>query len=155
YSFMNPLQLGAILAGADKDDLERLEAYSLAAGRVFQITDDILGVFGDEQAMGKSPLDDIKEGKRTFLTVKALELAPKADAYFLETMLGNKDLSLGQFNRCKDLIEKCGALDYARRQAKNSVVDALASLDRVKKSWGKNEVDFLAYLVRSLPARKA
>lgn len=155
YSFANPLQLGAILAGATKDDLKRLEVYSLAAGRVFQLTDDILGVFGDEKTTGKSPLDDIKEGKRTLLTVKALELAPKADAYFLETMLGNKNLSLGQFNRCKDIIEKSGALDYVRRQAKNYVVDALDSLEKTKQSWGRNELDFLMYLVRSLPARKS
>lgn len=155
YSFMNPLQLGAILAGANQGDLEQLENYSLSAGRVFQITDDILGIFGTEKDMGKSPLDDIKEGKRTLLTVKALELAPKADAYFLDQMLGNKKLTAAQFKRCKEIIESCGSLAYAQRQAKNSVVDALAALDDVKKSWGKAQVSFLAQLVRTLPSRKA
>lgn len=153
YSFMNPLQLGAILAGAKNSDLQKLEQYSLSAGRVFQITDDILGVFGKDEITGKSSLDDIKEGKRTLLTVKALELAPKADAYFLEQMLGNKKLTASQFKKCREIIESSGALAYAQRQAKNSVVDALSSLNLVKKSWHKESVEFLESLVKTLPNR--
>ena len=150
YTFMNPLQLGAILAGGSDDDLERLEEYSLSAGRVFQITDDILGIFSDEETSGKSPLDDIKEGKRTLLTVKAIEFAPKADAYFLEQMLGNKQLTTAEFERCKEIIESSGALEYAKKQAKDSVVDALASLEKDKNIWGAEQVDFLAQLVQFL-----
>jgi len=154
YTFMNPLQLGAILAGAKEVDLKKLEEYSLSAGRVFQITDDIMGIFSKEETSGKSPLDDIKEGKRTLLTVKAIELAPKADAYFLEQMLGNKQLTQAEFLRCREIIELSGALDYARTQAKNSVVDALASLNREKDSWGEEQAVFLAQLVQYLIDRK-
>lgn len=154
YTFMNPLQLGAILAGATKKDLENLEDYSLDAGRVFQITDDILGVFSDEQESGKSPLDDIREGKRTLLTVKATELAPKADAYFLIQMLGNKDLTNSEFKRCKEIIVNSGALDYAKSQAKDSVVDALKSLEDDKDGWREEQVQFLSQLVQYLINRK-
>jgi geranylgeranyl pyrophosphate synthase len=154
YTFMNPLQLGAILAGATQQDLKNLEEYSLSAGRVFQITDDILGIFGEEEASGKSPLDDIKEGKRTLLTVKAIELAPKADSYFLEQMLGNKQLTNAEFQRCREIIEQSGALEYAKKQAKNSVVDALASLEQVKGKWGAEQVVFLEQLVQFLINRK-
>jgi geranylgeranyl diphosphate synthase, type I len=154
YTFMNPLQLGAILAGAGESDLKKLEEYSLSAGRVFQITDDILGIFSKEETSGKSPLDDIKEGKRTLLTVKAIELASKADAYFLEQMLGNKQLTQAEFMRCREIIEHSGALEYARTQAKNSVVDALTSLNREKGSWCEQQVSFLSQLVQFLIDRK-
>jgi geranylgeranyl pyrophosphate synthase len=154
YTFMNPLQLGAILAGAKMEDLKKLEEYSLHAGRVFQITDDILGIFGKEEASGKSPLDDIKEGKRTLLTVKALELAPKADSYFLDQMLGNKQLTQAEFMHCKEIIESSGALAYAHRQAKDSVVDALTALEQVRESWGSDQVIFLEQLVQYLIDRK-
>lgn len=150
YTFMNPLQLGAILAGASDKDLKKLEEYSLSAGRVFQITDDIMGIFGKEESSGKSPLDDIKEGKRTLLTVKAIELAPKADAYFLEQMLGNKNLTQAEFMRCREIIEQSGALEYARSQAKNSVIDALTALEPVRNSWGGEQVVFLEQLVQYL-----
>mgnify|MGYP000067047718 CR=1 FL=1 len=154
YTFMNPLQLGAILAGASEKDLKKLEEYSLSAGRVFQITDDILGIFGKEESSGKSPLDDIKEGKRTLLTVKAIELAPKADAYFIEQMLGNKNLTQAEFIRCKEIIDSSGALKYARDKAKDSVVDALAALGPVRNSWGGEQVVFLEQLVQYLIDRK-
>jgi geranylgeranyl diphosphate synthase type I len=155
YTFMNPLQLGAILAGASSDDLKDLEKYSLHAGRAFQITDDIIGVFGEEDASGKSPLDDIKEGKRTLLTVKALELAPKADSYFLEQMLGNKNLTNSEFLQCREIIEQSGALEYAKNQAKSSVIDALASIDKLNDSLSKEQVNFLKQLVSYLVDRKS
>jgi len=155
YTFANPLQLGAILAGASSSDLKQLESYAMHAGRVFQITDDILGIFGEEASSGKSPLDDIKEGKRTILTIKAIELAGKSDSYFIEQMLGNKNLTQSEFQRCKEIIEDSGALDYAQKQAKNSVVDALASLDGAKASWDTEQVAFLEQLVQFLINRKA
>ena len=155
YTFMNPLQLAAILAGASQEDLEELEEYSLSAGRVFQITDDIIGVFSEEDETGKSPLDDIKEGKRTILSVKAIEMAPKSDAYFLEQMLGNKDLTNAEFQRCREIIEDSGALEYARAKAKESVVDALAALEQVRDSWSGEQVTFLEQLVQFLLNRKA
>ena len=155
YTFMNPLQLGAILAGGSEKDLQRVEAYSLAAGRVFQITDDIIGTFSEEKDTGKSPLDDTKEGKRTLLSVKAIELAPKADAYFLEQMLGNHELTNTEFLRCRDIIEESGALAYAQKQAKDSVVDALASLDDARQAWAGEQIVFLEQLVQFLLGRKA
>lgn len=155
YTFMNPLQLGAILAGASIQDLEVLEKYSLHAGRVYQITDDIIGVFGEEDSSGKSPMDDIKEGKRTLLTVKALELAPKEDAYFIERMLGNKNLTQSEFHRCRDIISDCGALEYSEKQARDSVIDAINSLEDSSNDWGSEQVEFLKDLVQNLVNRKA
>jgi len=146
YTFLNPLQLGALLAGARQADLSGLEAYSLAAGRVFQITDDVIGVFGTEADTGKSPLDDIMEGKRTILAVKALELAPKPDAYFLEQMLGNKKLTGAEFTRCQEIIKESGALAYAKTQAKESADKAIQSLDQLA-AHSKEHVTFLRQLV--------
>lgn len=154
YTFMNPLQLGAILAGASEKEIKTLEKYSLSAGRVFQITDDIIGVFSNEEASGKSPLDDIKEGKRTLLTVKAIELASKTDAYFLEQKLGNKQLTQAEFQRCREIIEQSGALKYARDKAKESVVDALTSLDDLNSDTTSEEYEFLVQLVQYLIDRK-
>lgn len=154
YTFMNPLQLGAILAGASESDLQQLEDFSLSAGRAFQITDDILGVYGDEQTSGKSPMDDLKEGKMTLLTVKALELAAQPESDYLQQMLGNQDLTFEEFQRCRIIIEMSGSLRYAESQAENSVTDALACLEFTNESWGNDHVSFLRSLVKSLLSRK-
>lgn len=155
YTFMNPMQLGGLLAGAQPNDLERLEQYSLAAGRIFQITDDIIGVFGKAADTGKSPLDDIMEGKRTILTVKALELAPKADAYFLEQMLGNRSLTRSEFTRCQEIIRECGALQYAREQAQQSANDAHKALAAIHEHWEGPQADFVSALIDYMLQRKA
>lgn len=154
YTFANPLQLGAILAGATPEMLERLMKYSLAAGRAFQISDDILGLFGDAQDTGKSPADDIKEGKRTILTVKALELAEPADADFLEAKLGSIDLTSQDFERCKAIITSCGALDIARSELERSCQDAI-TLARQSGLPDGDGVRFLAGAAAYLKDRTA
>jgi len=154
YSFMNPLQLGAILAGATESDLQLLETYSLDAGRAFQITDDIIGIFGDQEISGKNPMDDIKEGKRTLLTVKALELASDDDSRYLQSMLGSKNLDSAQFMRCREIIISSGALEYARDKANESVAEAIKSLEKAPDSWNYEQVQFLSQLVQFLIDRK-
>jgi geranylgeranyl diphosphate synthase type I len=59
------------------------------AGKAFQITDDILGIYGDQKDLGKTPGDDIREGKGTMLTLYALKHAKPTDKAFLQRCLGN------------------------------------------------------------------
>jgi len=71
YSFALPLQLGAVLAGADDDRVSALADIGRHLGLAFQLRDDLLGVFGDERATGKSTTSDLREGKCTALVVHA------------------------------------------------------------------------------------
>lgn len=155
YTFMNPLQLGATLAGANGKNLELIKAFSLHAGRTFQITDDILGVFGEEFESGKSPLDDIREGKRTLLTVHALENSAKADAYFLDNMLGNHKLTQAEFLRCRAIIMASGALDFAKAEAERSANEAHAVLKKAAKKWDHAGIEFLDGLLQFLLERRS
>lgn len=155
YTFVNPLQFGAILAGAGSKELDALYEYSLPAGRAFQITDDILGVFGNEFESGKSPLDDIREGKRTVLAVKALELADKPQSYFLKQCLGKHDLTAAEFKECQHIIKDSGALNYAKQSADEAVVKAVEALNDCKKVSGPKQIKFLRGLVYYLLERKA
>lgn len=154
YTFINPLQLGAILAGAGEKDLAGLADFGLHAGRTFQITDDIIGTFSDEAELGKSPLDDIKEGKRTLLTVYAIKNASKADAYFLEESLGNQNLTAAEFAQCRRIIIESGALEFAQEKAAKSTESALKILAK-HKNWDKNTKLFLQELVQYLLERKS
>ena len=155
YTFVNPLQFGATLAGADDDELDKLREFSLAAGRAFQITDDILGTFGSEFESGKSPLDDIREGKRTLITVHALKNADKEDTYFLERMLGKHDLTQSEFTKAKEIIFKAGSLDYANNEAQRSCDDAVLCVDRYWQHDYPEQSEFMKSLVRYLLGRKS
>ncbi|KYO65813.1 polyprenyl synthetase family protein [Thermovenabulum gondwanense] len=63
------LWAGARLAGADEKELERMDNFGEKIGLIFQITDDILDVEGDEKAIGKPVGSDIKNKKNTFINV--------------------------------------------------------------------------------------
>ncbi len=155
YTFANPLQFGAVLAGASDEELEELLDFSVEAGRTFQISDDILGVFGDEFESGKSPMDDIREGKRTLLVLYALKRAAKEDAYFLERMLGNHELTAAEFARCKEIISQCGVLEQVKSEAQKSADKALELADTY---WGMerpNAALFLRGLIEYLLSRKS
>lgn len=155
YTFLNPLTFGMVLAGADCSATDAVREYSLKAGRAFQITDDILGIFGSEFESGKSPLDDIKEGKRTILTLYALKHAEKADQNFLLQMLGNQKLTPAEFDKCKEILIESGALSYAEKEAKVCVRAANDSLLAQKINWNQEGIGFLTGLTQALIDRKS
>ncbi len=153
YSFVNPLQFGAILAGAPTESLEILERYGEAAGRAFQIADDLVGLFGTVEQTGKNPTDDIREGKRTLLVLKALELAAPADAAFLEAHLGDRELTAEAFAQCLDILEKCGAISAARQELEASSHEAQRIATSGELPEGES-VRFLSGLAMYLQTRQ-
>lgn len=156
YTFLNPLHVGMVLAGADCHATDAITDYAMHAGRAFQITDDILGIFGTEFESGKSPLDDLKEGKRTLLTVYALEHAASSDKNFLIQMLGNHNLTQTEFIRCKDILVECGALAYAQAQANKHVKAAKEALTgQAHESWSQEGLEFLSGLASYLLTRQS
>lgn len=68
------LELGALAAGAKKEDADHLYAFGRLTGLAFQLQDDLLDTFGDSQVTGKRTGNDIIRNKKTFLFLKALEL---------------------------------------------------------------------------------
>ena len=154
YSFVNPLQLGAILAGASAEALQALEDYGIAASRTFQISDDVIGLFGDSQQTGKSAMDDLREGKRTLLMLKALETASPDDAAFLESQLGNQALTEDGFTRCQNIVRECGALDFVTTEMARSAEEAVSILQDSTLPDG-DSLRFLRGLTGYLLARKS
>ena len=72
------LKLGAILAKAPPAETAKVFSFGENIGMAFQLQDDLLDVFGDEQKFGKETGGDILSGKKTFLLLKALEIAPES-----------------------------------------------------------------------------
>jgi geranylgeranyl diphosphate synthase type II len=75
YSFIVPIAVGAIAAGASDDDSRRLRLFARRLGVAFQIEDDVLNLAADESVYGKECSGDLWEGKRTLLLLHALRSA--------------------------------------------------------------------------------
>ncbi len=78
YTITRPLQLGALVAGAEPGRLDRLVAWGDLVGDAFALRDDLLGVWGDPAVTGKPAGDDLLAGKPTVLLTWAHELLPDA-----------------------------------------------------------------------------
>ena len=155
YSFINPLHVGMVLVGAGCEATNAITPYGLHMGRAFQITDDSLGIFGKEQEVGKKPEDDIREGKRTLLMLYALEHAAPADSVFLRKCLGNRELTVAEFARCKNIIEASGARQHTQEIANREVAAAIQSLEACKGLWTEAGDAFLRDLAEAVRQRRA
>lgn len=81
------LKIGAIIGGASETDANRLYTFGEQLGIAFQLQDDILDVYGDPDKFGKQVGGDIISNKKTFLLIKAQELAVANDAAELQQWL--------------------------------------------------------------------
>jgi len=69
------VKIGAIIGGAEDKDSEIIYEFGRNLGFAFQIQDDLLDIYGDVKVFGKIPGGDIVSNKKTFLLVKAMEIA--------------------------------------------------------------------------------
>ena len=110
YSVADPLAIGALLTTDDDRVIAPLEAYGLALGEAFQMRDDILGTFGDEEQTGKGRDGDIREGKQTVLLAKARAAADDDQRIVLDTYVGNADASTAEIELVRRVMISTGAL---------------------------------------------
>jgi geranylgeranyl diphosphate synthase, type I len=121
YTVMLPMLMGAILAAAPDEALASIRNYSVPIGIAFQIQDDILGLFGDEQLLGKPVDSDLKEGKKTLLFVHAYASAAPADRALLERAHGNPHAGPEDLQAVRRIVRETGALARSEAIAKNFV----------------------------------
>ena len=137
YTFEGPLHLGCLLAGGDKKRLENFSAYALPLGKAFQIQDDILGVFGNEEKIGKPVGSDIIEGKQTLLVIKTLKLGNSEQKNIIKKYLGKKDLTGEEAELFRNAVRDSGSLEYSRNLAKKLIGESLLALREI--NFGNEE----------------
>jgi geranylgeranyl diphosphate synthase type II len=87
------LKLGAIVAKAPPAETVNIYEFGENIGLAFQLQDDLLDVFGDEQKFGKEIGGDILSGKKTFLLLKACEIATEKERTALNQCFSDQSLS--------------------------------------------------------------
>jgi geranylgeranyl diphosphate synthase type I len=132
YSVERPIQLGALAAGIDEDRLAGLRRYGRALGEAFQLQDDLLGMFGDADTVGKPVGADLAEGKFTFLIHHALEALEPADAAWLESVRGRPDLTREEAQRARELMVASGARDRVREMVSRRLTEARRHLGSIR-----------------------
>jgi geranylgeranyl diphosphate synthase type I len=130
YSIERPMQLGAILAGADADLLAACSAFALPLGEAFQLRDDILGVFGDPATTGKPAGDDLREGKATILVELTRRHATTSQRATLDRLLGDPTLDGTGVETLRSLMVGTGALAAVEQLIDIHTETAMRALNR-------------------------
>ncbi|WP_299108251.1 polyprenyl synthetase family protein [uncultured Tenacibaculum sp.] len=85
------LKMGAIISEADEEQANHLYNYGLNLGIAFQLQDDYLDTYGDPETFGKQVGGDIIENKKTYLYLKALEVASEEDKNTLVKLYNSEE----------------------------------------------------------------
>ncbi|MBI2310189.1 polyprenyl synthetase family protein [Candidatus Collierbacteria bacterium] len=105
YTGVLPLLAGAALAGEkDEKKLRAIKDYGLAFGWAFQIQDDILGMFGDEEKVGKPVGSDLREGKNTLLMLHLAQKGTPEQRAFQRKVLGNKNITKDDVLKMRQIL---------------------------------------------------
>jgi len=119
YTVASPLRIGALLAGGPEGLLDDLRSVGIDLGVAFQLRDDALGAGFEASRSGKSA-NDLVEGKRTLLVVRAWQDSDANGRLALTAALGRPDASLEEIERAREVIRASGSLAYSE-----SRIDAL------------------------------
>ncbi|MEZ4721588.1 MAG: polyprenyl synthetase family protein [Flavobacteriales bacterium] len=143
------LQLGAIVAGAHDKQLAALKTFGESLGLAFQVKDDYLDAFGGDE-FGKAIGGDIAEGKRTWLTVKCLELADVETRMRLLSAYKLEDAGV-RFNEVMTIYGSLNVRQLANEEVRRYSQQAI---DAVKSIEGNEKVkETLLWLVSMLIGR--
>ena len=122
------IEAGPLLATDAEAIIARYRAFGWALGLAFQINDDLLGIWGQEQATGKEPTD-LARHKKTLPVIYALEQAGPDDRDRLLTIQAAAAPSPAELAEAIGILERTGARDYTRDAAHRYRDAALAELD--------------------------
>ena len=136
------LEYGGILSGMEEAQLEKLNAVGEQAGIGFQLMDDLLDVYADKEKFGKQVGGDIVSNKKTFLLIKALELANPTQRRELDQWLSVTDFNNEEkVEAVKKIYEEIGIYDLTTNKMNAYYDEAFKLLDDLEASAdGKNQL---------------
>jgi geranylgeranyl diphosphate synthase type II len=125
---IHPVRLGALIAVAGRVDPTAFVRFGFFLGAAFQIQDDVLNLVGDEAAYGKEAGGDLREGKRTLMIIRLLQLATAGERGRLVAHLGTPlpQRSEGEVRWLRGRMDHYGCIDYAHQVARAMAGAALA-----------------------------
>lgn len=133
--FAGCLKSGAILSDADEESQEALYQVGINLGIAFQLADDLLDVYADTAVFGKSVGGDIRDHKKTYLYLKALQDATPEDKIALKQIYEATDMETEtQFQQVKGYYEQLHIADKTRQVIHDYLVKSLEELDKVHVS---------------------
>jgi geranylgeranyl diphosphate synthase type II len=144
------LQMGAIIGGAGEHNCSHLYEFGKKLGIAFQIQDDYLDAFGDAAVFGKDAGGDIKQNKKTFLLIRALETANPEQLKALNALLISDPAD--KVEQVLAIFKDCKVDAWAEALKQKYMQEALAHLEAIAvvEARKKPLIDLANYLMNRI-----
>lgn len=146
------LEIGALVASAKKQDVKAIYDFGIALGMAFQLKDDLLDVYGNQDYFGKVSGGDIAANKKTFLVLKALEIADKTDHARLTELYDSKNsiAEAEKIKAVKAIFEKLEIKQAVEKAMEDYYQQAIHFLRDINASEDKKEelASFASFLYK-------
>ena len=135
------LQMGAICANASITNQHHLYEFGKHVGIAFQILDDVLDVYADDEKFGKQVGGDIISNKKTFMLLDAFELANSKQTEELSYLLSSKEITNEEkVKQVTAIYNVLGVKELALAEANNHTDIALKHLIELDANATKKEL---------------
>lgn len=139
------LKAGAILSHASESDCEEIYQYGIYIGLAFQLKDDLLDVYGDTNVFGKPIGGDIRENKKTYLYLRALQDAEPDDKkqllhYFSSTKFDDQE----KFKAVTEIYQKLDIQQKTENKIEEYVQCALTELGKISAGTEEKRKEFIS-----------
>ena len=150
------VEIGSLLATEDSATTAAFANFGSYLGRVFQIRDDFLGIWGDEKTTGKSADGDLRQRKKSFPVVYALQnsLGPARQELLRIYSVENRgtdnqdEMEESDIMLVREVLEQVGAADHCQHLTQRSASQALEALSGIRLApWARTEMEELAHFL--------
>jgi geranylgeranyl diphosphate synthase type I len=146
--------IGASYAQANEKFKNMLSTYGMNLGIIFQIKDDILGTFGDEEKTGKPADSDIKEGKKTCLLIEALNNLDENDKETLSHIMEKEQITDKDVKIVRELYSQANVVSTCEGLANSYYQEAQESLDSLNNVINQQEAELFESLLTFVEKRE-
>lgn len=134
------LKIGALIGNAQTEDANQLYKFGENLGLAFQLQDDILDVYGDPDKFGKQVGGDIISNKKTFLLIKAIELAEDLEKEELHFWLNAENAEPEtKVKAVTDIYNRLGVRQLAEEKMNDFAEHALSALETINTDADKKQ----------------
>lgn len=143
------LKIGAIVAGANDKNQKAIYDFGINLGLAFQLQDDILDCYSDVNVFGKMTGGDISDNKKTYLYLKALELASEDDRnHLLNLFKMPKGRNEEKIQAVLNIYDKYNVKNIVEKLMTEYYEKSLQDLNSIEASEENKEIlrDYAAYL---------
>jgi len=143
--FESAAELGAIIGGADDNDIKVLAQFGKHMGIAFQLIDDVLDLSGNPEEIGKNLGDDLAEGKPTLPLLYAMKKGSDEQKNIIRAAIENGGLT--ELESVLNAVKETKALEYVRQLAKEEIEKGEKLIQHITSSVYKDALLALTQFV--------